>query len=76
MKPCSKSLGDAGVRLYFWRTDACYHRGCLPGTGLALYGARRFLLEFTRPPDAGLEHLSWGLTTGQRLSGPMIAAGA
>jgi len=28
-----------------------------------------------RQPDAGLEHLSWGLTMGQTLSLPMILAG-
>jgi len=60
----------------FWRTDARYRPGRLVGTGLLLYGATRFALEFTRQPDAGLEHLWWGLTMGQTLCVPMVAAGA
>ena len=60
----------------FWRTDARYHPGRLVGTGLLIYGAARFLLEYTRQPDAGLENLSWGLTMGQTLCVPMLAAGA
>ena len=59
----------------FWRTDARLRPGRLLGTGLILYGSARFLLEFVRQPDAGLEHLWWGLTMGQTLSVPMIAAG-
>jgi phosphatidylglycerol:prolipoprotein diacylglycerol transferase len=60
----------------FWRTDARNRPGCLAGTGLLLYGVARFLLEFTRQPDKGLEHLAWGLTMGQTLCVPMILAGA
>lgn len=59
----------------FWRTDARHRPGRLAGTALLLYGAVRFLLEFTRQPDRGLEHLAWGLTMGQTLCLPMIAAG-
>jgi len=59
----------------FWRTDARLRPGRLLGTGLILYGSARFVLEFFRQPDAGLEHLSWGLTMGQTLSFPMILAG-
>lgn len=59
----------------FWRTDARLRPGRLLGTGLSMYGAARFLLEFLRQPDAGLEHLWWGLTMGQTLSLPMIAVG-
>ncbi|MDG2534485.1 prolipoprotein diacylglyceryl transferase [Sphingomonas sp. HITSZ_GF] len=59
----------------FWRTDARLRRGRLVGAGLLIYGVTRFLLEFTRQPDAGLEHLSWGLTMGQTLCLPMVAAG-
>src|SRR4051812_3493800 len=40
-----------------------------------MYGSARFLLEFVRQPDAGLEHLWWGLTMGQTLSLPMILVG-
>ncbi|MEP7005086.1 MAG: prolipoprotein diacylglyceryl transferase [Sphingomonas bacterium] len=59
----------------FWRTDARLRPGRLLGTGLSMYGAARFLLEFLRQPDGGLEHLRWGLTMGQTLSLPMIAVG-
>lgn len=59
----------------FWRTGARYRPGRLLGTGLVIYGAARFLIEFVRQPDAGLEHLPWGLTMGQTLSAPMLIAG-
>jgi len=59
----------------FFRTDARYRPGRLMGTGLIIYGSARFLLEFVRQPDAGLEHLPWGLTMGQTLSAPMLIAG-
>ena len=61
--------------LLFFRTDARYRPGRLMGVGLILYGSARFLLEFVRQPDAGLEHLPWGLTMGQTLSAPMLIAG-
>jgi phosphatidylglycerol:prolipoprotein diacylglycerol transferase len=59
----------------FWRTDARYRPGRLLGVGLVIYGAARFLIEFVRQPDAGLEHLPLGLTMGQMLSAPMLVAG-
>jgi phosphatidylglycerol:prolipoprotein diacylglycerol transferase len=59
----------------FWRTDARLRPGRLLGTGLTIYGTARFLLEFVRQPDAGLDHLWWGLTMGQTLSLPMILVG-
>jgi phosphatidylglycerol:prolipoprotein diacylglycerol transferase len=59
----------------FWRTDARYRPGRLLGVGLVIYGSARFLIEFVRQPDAGLEHLPWGLTMGQTLSAPMLIAG-
>jgi phosphatidylglycerol:prolipoprotein diacylglycerol transferase len=59
----------------FWRTDARLRPGHLLGAGLILYGTARVLLEFVRQPDAGLDHLWWGLTMGQTLSVPMIGAG-
>lgn len=40
-----------------------------------LYGVVRFTLEMLRQPDRGLDHLAWGLTMGQTLSVPVIAAG-
>lgn len=62
------------------------HPGALMGVFLAGYGLARFVVEFVRQPDAqfvsegnpvGLAlHLGgWGLTMGQILSVPMIAAG-
>lgn len=59
----------------FWRTDARYQPGKLVGTGLVLYALSRTLVERVRQPDAGLEHLWWGLTMGQTLSVPMLLAG-
>jgi phosphatidylglycerol---prolipoprotein diacylglyceryl transferase len=59
----------------FWKTDSRYYPGRLVGTGLVIYGAARFGLEFFRQPDAGLENLSWGLTMGQTLSLPMFLVG-
>ncbi len=61
--------------IMFFRTDARYRPGRLMGTGLVIYGSARFLIEFFRQPDAGLEHLPWGLTMGQTLSAPMVIAG-
>jgi phosphatidylglycerol:prolipoprotein diacylglycerol transferase len=61
--------------LMFFRTDARYRPGRLMGAGLVIYGSARFLIEFVRQPDAGLEHLPWGLTMGQTLSLPMLMAG-
>ena len=60
----------------FWRTDARYQPGKLVGTFLLGYGLSRFSLEFVRAPDAGLEHLPWGLTMGQTLTVPMLIGGA
>ncbi len=60
----------------FWRTDARYQPGKLVGTFLLGYGLCRFSLEWVRAPDAGLEHLSWGLTMGQTLTIPMLLGGA
>ncbi|HEX8374747.1 MAG TPA: prolipoprotein diacylglyceryl transferase, partial [Geminicoccaceae bacterium] len=60
----------------FWRTDARLRPGRLLGTGLLIYGVARFLVEFVRQPDRGLEDLPWSLTMGQTLSAPLIVAGA
>ena len=59
----------------FWRSDARYKPGLLTGVFVLGYGLSRFLVEFYRQPDAGLENLSWGLTMGQTLTLPMILAG-
>ena len=61
--------------IMFFRTDARYRPGRLMGAGLVIYGTARFLVEFVRQPDAGLEHLPWGLTMGQTLSLPLLALG-
>ena len=59
----------------FWKTDARYQPGKLVGTFALGYGLIRFTVEWLRNPDAGLEHLSWGLTMGQTLSLPLILVG-
>jgi phosphatidylglycerol:prolipoprotein diacylglycerol transferase len=60
----------------FWKTEARYQPGKLVGAFLLVYGLSRFLVELVRQPDAGLEHLPWGLTMGQTLTVPMILGGA
>lgn len=60
----------------FWRTNARYEPGKLVGTFALVYGLVRFSLERVRNPDAGLEHLAWGLTMGQTLSLPLVIGGA
>lgn len=59
----------------FWKTEARYYPGRLAGAGLTWYALVRFSLERVRAPDAGLEHLSWGLTMGQTLSLPVLIIG-
>ncbi len=59
----------------FWKTDARYKPGLLFGTSALVYGFSRFIVEFFRQPDKGLENLSWGLTMGQTLTVPMIIFG-
>ena len=61
--------------LMFWKTKARWQPGKLVGTFILVYGLSRFLVEFVRQPDAGLENLSWGLSMGQTLSLPMILGG-
>jgi len=63
------------LNFMFWKTDARYQPGKLVGTAALLYGVFRTLIERVRQPDAGLEHLSWGLTMGQTLSLPMVLIG-
>lgn len=60
----------------FWKTDARYQPGKLVGVFALGYGLIRVALERVRNPDAGLEHLAWGLTMGQTLSVPLIIGGA
>jgi phosphatidylglycerol:prolipoprotein diacylglycerol transferase len=59
----------------FWKTEARYQPGKLVGAFLLVYGLSRFLVEFVRQPDLGLEQLPWGLTMGQTLTVPMIVGG-
>ena len=50
--------------------------GKVSGLFLVCYGAFRFIVEFTRQPDAHLQYIAFGwLTMGQLLSLPMILAG-
>jgi phosphatidylglycerol---prolipoprotein diacylglyceryl transferase len=65
----------AVLAFLFWKTDARYQPGKLVGTFLLGYGLSRFTVEWFREPDAGLEHLSWGLTMGQTLTVPMLVGG-
>jgi phosphatidylglycerol---prolipoprotein diacylglyceryl transferase len=77
-----------GVISYLiWRKGWLRRPGAVMGLFLAGYGAARFAVEFLRQPDAqfvsagnplGLAlHIGgWGLTMGQILSLPMLAAGA
>jgi phosphatidylglycerol:prolipoprotein diacylglycerol transferase len=50
-------------------------RGAVSGVFLMGYGCARFIVEFTREPDAFLPRLALGLSMGQWLSLPMILAG-
>lgn len=59
----------------FRKTRARYQPGKLVGAFILVYGVSRFLVELVRQPDAGLEHLPWGLSMGQTLSLPMILGG-
>jgi phosphatidylglycerol:prolipoprotein diacylglycerol transferase len=65
----------AVLSFLFWKTDARYQPGKLVGTFVLGYGLSRFVVEYFRQPDQGLENLSWGLTMGQTLTVPMILAG-
>lgn len=49
--------------------------GSVSALFLLAYGSFRFIVEFTRQPDANLGLLSLGLSMGQWLSVPMILAG-
>ena len=50
-------------------------RGAVSGAFLLGYGVFRFIAEFARQPDDFLGLVGWGLSMGQWLSLPMIAAG-
>jgi phosphatidylglycerol:prolipoprotein diacylglycerol transferase len=59
----------------WWFSARPRPRGQVSGLFLAGYGVFRFLAEFGREPDAFLGLLAFGLTMGQWLCVPMIAAG-
>lgn len=64
--------------ILYWFASKPRPRGAIGGLFLLLYGCFRFLVEFTREPDAHLRAdllLGW-MTRGQLLSVPMIVVGA
>ena len=61
--------------ILWWFSSRRRPTGQVSGLFLAGYGAFRFLAELAREPDAFLGYLALGLTMGQWLSLPMIAAG-
>ena len=58
-----------------WRTGALRRRGLVAGVFLAGYALARIAAELFREPDPQLGFLLSGLTMGQLLSLPMLAAG-
>jgi phosphatidylglycerol:prolipoprotein diacylglycerol transferase len=67
--------GVALFALLWWFSSRPRPRGQVSALFLVGYGAARFVCEFAREPDAFLGFLALGLTMGQWLSLPMIAAG-
>lgn len=61
--------------LLWWFSSRPRPAGAVSGLFLVGYAVARFLVEFTREPDAFLGVLSLGLTMGQWLSLPMFVAG-
>jgi phosphatidylglycerol:prolipoprotein diacylglycerol transferase len=61
--------------LLWWFARRSRPMGAVSGLFLAGYGVLRFCAEFAREPDAFLGLLAGGLTMGQWLSLPMVAAG-
>ena len=61
--------------LLWWYSNKPRPVGAVSGLFLIGYGSFRFLVEFTREPDSFLGLLTLGLSMGQWLSLPMIAAG-
>jgi len=51
-------------------------RGAVTGLFILMYGVFRICLENVRQPDAGFDHMPFGLTMGILLSTPMVLAGA
>jgi phosphatidylglycerol:prolipoprotein diacylglycerol transferase len=64
------------VLMWLVRSESIRRRpGFLTGVFLAGYGIARTSVEFFRQPDAHIGFLSFGTTTGQWLSAPLILAG-
>ncbi len=68
--------GLALFALLWWYSRRPRPMGQVSAIFLMGYGVLRFLVEFTREPDDFLGLLTAGLSMGQLLSLPMIAAGA
>lgn len=72
-------LGLEGLLLFalvWWFARKPRPMGQISAVFLMGYGVFRFLVEYTREPDAFIGLLAGGLSMGQLLSLPMIAAGA
>lgn len=72
-------LGLEGLLLFalvWWFSSKPRPLGQVSAVFLMGYGLLRFLVEYSREPDAFLGLLAGGLSMGQLLSLPMIAAGA
>ena len=67
--------GLALFAILWWFSSKPRPRGQVSAVFLIGYGAFRFIAEFAREPDEFLGYLALGLTMGQWLSLPMIAAG-
>jgi phosphatidylglycerol:prolipoprotein diacylglycerol transferase len=67
--------GVALFTLLWWYSARPRPRGVVSAWFLIGYGVFRFTVEFTREPDGFLGLLALGLSMGQWLSVPMIAAG-
>lgn len=65
----------AVVQLLAWRPRRPEQRGRIGGAFLAGYALARMFVELFREPDAQSGFLLGGLTMGQLLSLPMLAAG-
>jgi len=67
--------GVALFALLWWYSAKPRPRGAVAAAFLVGYGSFRSAVEFTREPDSFLGLLAFGLSMGQWLSLPMIAAG-
>jgi phosphatidylglycerol:prolipoprotein diacylglycerol transferase len=67
--------GVALFALLWWFSARTRRAGQVSGMFLAGYGAFRFAAEYAREPDVFLGYLALGLTMGQWLCVPMLAAG-